>query len=355
MAYLFGESCESASACVEGLCTGACTPGAVRCNAGGVETCADDGSGYAAGETCSVACVAGHCALDRLDVTSDMDLNGEIFVDGPVNVFPGATLGSSTGDLTIHAQTITVDDTGAIVVAATGTSASGTGGMGDSCYGGGITSRGGGGGGGYGTRGSWGQIQGYTCGGFPGDAWGSDTDIVVQPGSPGGDSYYSTHAGGLGGGVLRLIADQITIGGTLRADGAPGSGSYTSASGSGSGGGILIAADQVSVSGTVSAVGGTSATAGGSGGDGRVKILHGASADITGTVSGAVTQSLLPRSGSPRSPTPTRASTTRTASTAPRWPGIRPSRRASATTSSSTRCPATCRRRRTRTSSRPTR
>ncbi len=292
-AYLFGDGCESADACVDGLCTGACTPGALRCNAGSAERCADDGTGYVVSEACDVACVAGHCALERLDVTSDTDLNGDIFVDGPVNVFPGATLRSSSGDLTIHAQSITVDESGSIEVAPTGTSPGGQGGMGDTCYGGGITSHGGGGGGGYGTGGSWGAVQGYTCGAFPGYEWGSTTDTDVQPGSAGGDSDYSTNPGGHGGGVLRLIADQITISGTVRADGEAGQGSYTSASGSGSGGGILIAADQLTIAGAVSAIGGNSGMTGG-GGDGRVKILHGASASITGTLSGAVTQSLLP-------------------------------------------------------------
>src|SRR5262249_31420485 len=65
--------------------------------------------------------------------------------------------------------------------------------------------------------------------------------------------------------------------------------------GGGSGGGILLAADSVTVSGSVSAVGaGTSGTWGGVGGNGRVRVLFGATHNVTGTLSGTVTQGLLP-------------------------------------------------------------
>lgn len=291
-AFLFGEGCGAADECVDGLCVGACAPGALRCNGLVAEACAADGSGYAAAETCETACVRGRCALERLDVTTSMDLDGEIIVAGPVNVFPGATLRSPTGDLTIRAERITVDEGASIVAAPTGDEPAGRGGDGDRCYGGGITSEGGGAGGGYGTAGTRGAVRGYTCGGSGGSAHGSETDAVVTAGSRGGDGDSGYPAGGLGGGVIRLYAAEITIAGSVRADGQGGSGTYVNASGGGSGGGILLAGERIAIAGTVSTAGGGSGQ--GSGGLGRVKLLHGSTIDVTGAITGQLTQSLLP-------------------------------------------------------------
>ncbi|MEZ4337554.1 MAG: carboxypeptidase-like regulatory domain-containing protein [Sandaracinaceae bacterium] len=291
-AFLYGEGCGAATECVDGLCTGACAPGALRCNGLTAEACAADGSGYEVAEACTTACVRGRCALERLDVTSDMDLDGEIIVAGPVNVFPGITLRSPSGNLTIRAERITIDEGASIIASPTGDSPAGRGGAGDRCYGGGITSEGGGAGGGYGTAGTRGAIRGYTCGGGGGRVWGSDTDVVVEAGSPGGDAAFGSPAGGRGGGVVRLYAAEITVSGSVRADGQAGSGTYTSASGGGSGGGVLLAGDRIAVAGTVSAAGGGAGS--GAGGLGRVKILYGSMLDLTGTVTGQTSQSLLP-------------------------------------------------------------
>lgn len=287
-AWLHVSSCTVG--CSAGLCTGACTPGATRCNAGGVETCDSTGTSWTLTETCTTFCEAGVCALDGLEIAADQTLEGEILVDGPVVVRSGATLTSATGSLTIRASSITVEADASISVAPTGESPQGAGFTGNSSVPGGT-------GGGYGTYGA-----GNTSS-RRGPQWGSDVDADVQPGSPGGRGYSSSttagSAGGKGGGVLRLIADTITIHGQLTANGQAGS-DGTHAGGGGSGGGILIAGDVVRIGGAVSAVGGSGGRGpysyhGYDGGDGRVKILYGAELDTTGaSISGALTQGLLP-------------------------------------------------------------
>lgn len=288
-AWLHVSSC--AVSCSGGLCTGACTPGATRCNAGGVETCNVDGTAWDFTSTCTTFCDAGVCALDGLEIASNTTMNGEVLVDGAVVVRSGATLTSSTGSLTIRATSITVENGASISVAPTGDSPEGAGRQGIST----TTSSRGGGGGGYGTRGG-----GYSS--VQGAIWGSSVDSEVHPGSRGGQGYTSSGgAGGTGGGVLRLIADTITISGQLTATGQPGT-AATYGGGGGSGGGILIAGDEVRITGAVSALGGAGAMAthdarynGGAGGNGRVKILYGAELDTTGaSLSGTVTQGLLP-------------------------------------------------------------
>lgn len=277
--------------CTAGLCTGACTPGATRCNAGGVETCNAGGTAWEVTSACTTFCDAGRCALSGLEIASNTTMNGEVLVLGAVVVRSGATLTSSSGSLTIRATSITVENGASISVAATGDSDAGRGGNG---YYTGSTYTGGGGGG-YGTAGG-----GYTTV-LRGPAWGSTVDSDAARGSRGGNGYSSSGgAGGSGGGVLRLIADTITIAGQVTANGQPGT-TATYSGGGGSGGGILVAGDDVRISGSISAVGGAGGTAsssartGGAGGNGRVKILSGASRDTTGAViSGTVTQGLLP-------------------------------------------------------------
>ena len=55
----------------------------------------------------------------------------------------------------------------------------------------------------------------------------------------------------------------------------------------------MVAADQLTISGTISTLGGNHGTYG-AGGDGYIKLLHGAAAQVTGTLSGQVTQSQSP-------------------------------------------------------------
>jgi hypothetical protein len=277
-AWLHVATC--AVGCAAGLCTGACEPGATRCNAGGVETCNEEGTAWAEPTACATFCDAGVCALDGLEIAADRTMEGLVLVEGAVIVRSGATLTSSTGDLTIRATSITVENGASISVAATGMSPEGAGSAG--YYSSGYYY--GGRGGGYGD----------------GRTWGSPVDSDVRPGSPGGAAYGDTPLGGPGGGVMRLFADSITIAGQVTANGAPGGTSGSRSSGGGSGGGILIAADQLRISGALSAIGGAgggtgSSGAGGSGGQGRVKILHGAELDTTGAViTGVRTEGLMP-------------------------------------------------------------
>lgn len=289
-AYLLASTC--ASACASGLCTGACTPGAKRCNNGSSETCNGAGTAWEGAQACSSGCddATGTCALASLEITSNMDLDGVVVVNGPVTVRSGATLTSPAGDLTIRATSITVELNASIAAAPTGENPKGAGGAYTytSC---------GGAGGGYGTYGSYSSYCGSTGRGVP---FGSATDAIVEQGSKGGDSP-SGAVGGKGGGAIRLIAATIDVAGQVTANGNTGANASYGAGGGGSGGGILIAADTLTVSGTVSAAGGAGGTSsvsssysGAAGGSGRVKLLHGTSANVTGTLIGEATQGLLP-------------------------------------------------------------
>src|SRR5262249_61186299 len=108
-AFLYVSSCQVA--CMNGLCTGGCSPGETRCNGMAVESCRTDGTGFDPIQTCTgTFCASGQCARNGLEVTSNTDLNGLIIVQGPVVVRSGATLSSSTGNLTIRADSITVEN-----------------------------------------------------------------------------------------------------------------------------------------------------------------------------------------------------------------------------------------------------
>ena len=291
-AYLHAQTC--ASACASGLCVGACTPGTKRCNAGAAETCNAAGTAWEGSQACSAGCDAasGTCALASLDVTSSTSLDGEIVVNGPVFVRSGATLTSPTGNLTIRATSITVELNASIAAAPTGENAQGAGGA----Y---TYTTCGGAGGGYGTIGGYASYCGTTG---RGPAFGSATDAIVEQGAKGGNSP-SGALGGKGGGVLRLVAGTITIAGQVTANGNAGAASSgtSGGGGGGSGGGILIAANTLTVSGTVSAAGGSGGVnssnasySGAVGGNGRIKLLRGISATVTGPVIGTVTEGLLP-------------------------------------------------------------
>jgi hypothetical protein len=282
-AWLYSATCSVS--CQSGLCTGACTPGARRCNQNRVETCNTMGSAWSTAETCSTFCESGQCALAGLEVTSTTNLDGLQIVSGAVIVRSGATLSSPSGDLTLRASSIRVENGGSIVVAPAGTTPDGIGRTSYPC------SSWGGSGGGYGEAGG----SAYNPGGSP---FGSSTDAIVSLGSPGADGSGCGSpgpTGGKGGGVLRLIADTIDIAGQVTAIGGGGSTGSYGPSGGGSGGGILIAADVVTLTGSASAAGGPAGgQLSGGGGRGRVKVLSGSSANITGTLTGIVTQGLLP-------------------------------------------------------------
>jgi hypothetical protein len=258
---------------------GPCTPMALRCNGNTVEQCSDDGSHWVPGMVCTTFCQDGTCALDGLDVASDMTLEGTVVVSGAVTVHAGATLSSALGDLTIEADSITVETGGSISTAATGKTPDGAG-------------------------------QGATGGsyGTGNRTFGSTTDATVQAGAQGGSGQeddVTTLA--FGGGALRLIAKTaISIAGQITANGAnglPDPEFCAEGGGGGSGGGILIVGDSITITGTVSAAGGlggpgfgtTCSAIGLAGGGGRVKILFGSHIDVTGsTIVGSLTKALAP-------------------------------------------------------------
>jgi len=291
-AYLYNASC--AVSCSSGLCTGQCTPGQKRCNSKNLEVCDGAGTTWNVMTACPIACdgPSTSCALDKLDITVDTDLNGEVVVNGPITVTQPAKITSSTGNLTLRATSITLGAGAQIVIASTGSTPDGT-------YAGNANC---GSGGGYGTYGVNGPC------GYAGPSWGYATDAAVAPGSPGNDGYFYTTGcngkGGKGGGMLKLIATQVTINGQISANGQGGTnsngGTYCSGGGGGSGGGILIAADQLTVAATatINAGGGTPGTGyytAGKGGDGRIKLLYGTSKSLNGgTILPAATVDLLP-------------------------------------------------------------
>lgn len=274
-----------------GLCTGGCTPGARRCNGSNVETCNGAGTAWSQTAMCGAPGCDGasaSCVLASLTISSDTVLDGTVVVAGAVEVMANAKLITNQG-LTIRAQTITVDQGGTLMANPMAATTPGDAPVGQ-YYGGG--------GGSYATAGSS-CYSGYCS---VGSVFGSATDSAVSPGGRGGASPNGA-AGGLGGGVVQLIASNgITIAGRVSADGGSGAVSGNYAGGSGAGGGILFAADKVSIVGTgiVSAAGGPSVTTslsygfGGAGGQGRIKILYGTSVAQMGSVTGTVTQGLLP-------------------------------------------------------------
>jgi hypothetical protein len=141
------------------------------------------------------------------------------------------------------------------------------------------TGNGGGGHGGGGGKGSAGG-GGFTFGNSGFTPSSSDGLVPTEAGSAAGPLGAVP---GKGGGALTLIAgDTMTLSGTVTANGDPGGNASdtTCANGSaggggGAGGGIMLAAPQISATGTLAAVGGKGGNgkgAGGGGGGGRIKI-----------------------------------------------------------------------------------
>ena len=311
-AWLYEATCPDT--CSGGLCTGACTPGATRCNGSSIETCNAGGTAYAVTASCaatSCSPITSACALPTTSIAGTANMDGVVVIDGDLVVENLATLYSPTGNLTIYAHSITVQQGGAIVVAATG-SGVGAGGNGQPLASYDYEVGGGGGGGGYGNPGSPGDDYDGSpgSGGVAGAPFGSEPDVDVSQGGPGGTGYdqlFPGGAGGAGGGVLRLFANSLTIAGEVTANGANGSApSHTTedggGGGGGAGGGILLAAPSITLTGTVSVQGGTGGSGagasdphGGAGGLGRIKILSSnASPSTTGTLTGVAVQGLLP-------------------------------------------------------------
>ena len=293
-AHLFVKSCTAD--CDGGVCVGDCEPGTRQCNGDDVEVCNSSGTAFEVEESCDTSCsdITNDCAEEDWLVTSDTSRDGKVVVDGEVIVFGGAELYSPSGTLEIYADSITVQSGGSIVMAATGDDPEGEGAYGRSCTCGQFcTTFAGGTGGSYGERGGYtGCVQAPVASGHP-------NTIYVRQGSRGGASRNFESPGGLGGGVLRLMADAIDMRGTLVADGANSTAyddgvgcSTANLDGGGSGGGIVMEADDLDFSGTASVQGGAALPTGGcndgdgDGGVGVVKLLHGSTFSDTGTVDG---------------------------------------------------------------------
>ena len=81
-----------------------------------------------------------------------------------------------------------------------------------------------------------------------------------------------------------VVAETITIDGVIDLDGTDGGGPNTYGGGGGAGGGLLLHGDVVSISGSITAIGGIggsvtndSGDGGGGGGGGRIKVFWGTS------------------------------------------------------------------------------
>jgi hypothetical protein len=123
------------------------------------------------------------------------------------------------------------------------------------------------GGGSYGTQGALGF-----AGSTPGSIYGADDFVEkLYLGSGGGLGYYNTHAGGAGGGAIKISATNVSLASGAQITARGGDGAHTTFSGGGSGGTIVFA-----ISGTYTNSGGTISAAGGAGvqfgGDGRISF-----------------------------------------------------------------------------------
>ena len=130
-------------------------------------------------------------------------------------------------------------------------------------------------GGSYGTKGTeecCNPMQGLPA--SAGDTYGDQELTTLYRGSGGGGGDLGS-AGGRGGGIIKLVAPEINISGSISADGGSG-GKYFA--GGGSGGSILLIGDNISISGNVSANGGQGGSfaggSGGNGGNGRIRINY---------------------------------------------------------------------------------
>lgn len=124
-------------------------------------------------------------------------------------------------------------------------------------------------GGSYGGLGGWGS-----AGCCPGSEYGDYADPREHGSGGGGSSAWTAYSGGNGGGVVIIVADSLTVDGSILANGS--NASFTGAGGSG--GAINISVETLAGLGEISADGGSntgpSTIHGGGGGGGRVAINY---------------------------------------------------------------------------------
>lgn len=208
---------------------------------------------------------------------------------GWLEVNTGHTLNITSGQtLTVIAEKVIIN--GTVYGTGCGYAAPAAAGIGSGPGGGGTSTNSGCGGGGYGGAGG---LGGYDTGDTPGAGGlvsGTSSGTDLDMGSAGGTS--DNTAGGNGGGSFKLYSRYATISGNINMDGnsglLPGG---ARGGGGGAGGGILITAENLTLTGTLSAKGGqgsagtsTANDSGGGGGGGRVKLFHGASSVTTGII-----------------------------------------------------------------------
>lgn len=208
---------------------------------------------------------------------------------GWLEVNNGHTLSILAGQtLTVMAEKVIIN--GTVYGTGCGYAAPAAAGIGAGPGGGGTSTNSGCGGGGYGGAGG---LGGYDTGDTPGAGGlvsGTSSGTDLDMGSAGGTS--DNTAGGNGGGSFKLYSRFATISGTINMDGNSGllpGGSR--GGGGGAGGGIMITAENLTLTGSLSAKGGqgsagtsTANDSGGGGGGGRVKLFRGASSVTTGTI-----------------------------------------------------------------------
>lgn len=161
----------------------------------------------------------------------------------------------------------------------------------------------GGGGAGFATAGTIGGSKTGSAptypGGAPGGTYGvadlsagaADLGSGGGSGATDGSGSGSTSAAGAGGGLIYIVAKNISGGGSITSNGGGGSNGNggLGGSGAGSGGSILIKTQETSITGTITATGGSGGSAsgvnggGGAGGNGRVHVSYLTSMAITST------------------------------------------------------------------------
>ena len=128
----------------------------------------------------------------------------------------------------------------------------------------------------YRSGGSYGGLGSVFNSGVPNPVYGSET-YPAALGAGGSRGYYSSNAGGDGGGWIAIYAALMTVNGVISSDGGSGGGNQA---GDGSGGTVYIETGAIQGHGTIRANGGAYQVGGGGG---RVAIHYpGASSDTNG-------------------------------------------------------------------------
>ncbi len=277
-AWLFQQACNVG--CSAGVCTDPCTAGDQRCNGNNQEVCNAAGTGWTQMQACANGCYQGACMLADLVIDGvTQTLEGDLAYSNSVVVKNGGQLKvGPSGWLKLHAKTISVLDSASNINAnqvgdggsfpstttyvysycdytgaAPGTyyyccnGVNGYNYTSVTCYGDVATS----------CVGTLNPCSGYS--GSGGAIPPMPDDLGVAEGSP-----YSSQ---LGGGLVELVAQSITVNGQITSN---------AASSSGTGGTVLLAADTVTGSGAVQTSGGIT---------GMVKVLHGSTDTYSGSIS----------------------------------------------------------------------